>query len=97
MYLRCTLCEGDDCRFLLAKYYPSEGWTNFIPIVREVQSKGQLLAMLPDDLNPKLSEMWAQYASLNDWFDLHRHHPETTYTIEFEDGVTATFETGGIR
>lgn len=97
MYLRCTFCEGGDCRFLLAKYYPSDGWTNFIVIVREMQSKEQLLAVSLDDLTPRLSEVWKQYESFNDWLDRHRHHPETTYMIEFESGVTVTSETGRIR
>lgn len=89
MYLRCTLCNEDNRRFLLAKYYPSDGWTNFIPITREIANKAQLMAMKPEDFDAKLSEIIDRYQGLNDWFDDHRHSPETTFVIEYESGEPA--------
>lgn len=97
MYLRCTVCDGDDCRFLLAKYYPSSGWDNFIPITREIRDKAQLAAMKPQDLGPAISELLDRYWDFNRWLDRHRHYPETNFAIEYESGSPATAETGGVE
>ena len=95
MYLRCSHCPpaDQDCRFLLAKYYPSEGWTSFIRGSRTFQTREELAQSKEADFESTVAEVVQNYQRLNAWFDRHRGccgtRPETGFIIEYETSVPA--------
>lgn len=86
VWVRCSVCEGQEARHLLAKYYPSVGWGVSIPFTQEIPDRATLEQLTDDraDFGPTTKNFLTWIDELHEFFQRHRHHPETTFTLEYE-------------
>lgn len=88
VWVRCSACEGEGSRRLLAKYYPSGGWGISVPFSATIPDREALEKLNENNFGPSEADDSKWVGEWDKWFAQHRHFPETTFRLEFESDPT---------